>query len=284
MTVAPGEHARVVACTVVGEAGRASSVRTAPAVLCLHGWGASAYAYRHVLAPLAATGVPAYAADLRGHGWSDKPLDRAAYAPRTLAAWTLRVLDALGLNRAVLVGHSLGGAVALHTARLAPDRVAALALLAPLGLGTVARIGQLRWLTPDGIDVWLPRIAAPRLVTAIALSSAYGRLGRPTPRDVDEYWAPTADPRFARAARLIAHADPWDPFAPDVLATIVHPVEVVAGSRDNLLRVATLRRLTAAFPHGAVDVVDGAGHALPDEVPDRVLGAIKRALAAVASA
>ncbi len=282
--VSPDERARVVRCAPAGNRGdgaRPEHDDARSSVVCLHGWGASAYAYRHVLAPLAAAGRTAYAADLRGHGWSDKPLDRAAYTPAALATWTVHLLDALGLDRVVLVGHSLGGAIALHTALRAPTRVAALVLLAPVGLAAVARIGQLRWLTPDGIDTWLPRLAAPRLVTAIALQTAYGRLGRPTSRDVDEYWAPTADPAFARAARLIAHADPWAEFAPSTLARVPQPVEVVAGSRDNLLRIEPLRQLTAVLPRGALDVVHDAGHVLPDEVPDRVLAAVDRACAAV---
>ena len=196
VAVGAGERVRVVhVAPAIQRDGPAGGAAATPAVVCLHGWGASAYAYRRVLAPLAAAGVDVFAPDLRGHGWSDKPLDRTAYSPDAFATWTLALLDSLGVERAVLVGHSLGGAIALHTARRAPDRVNALVLLAPLGLGTVARIGQLRWLTPDGIDAWLPRLAAPRVVTAVALRTAYGRLGRPTDRDVDEYWAPTADPR-----------------------------------------------------------------------------------------
>ncbi|GJG87235.1 hypothetical protein tb265_24160 [Gemmatimonadetes bacterium T265] len=279
VAVGAGEHARVVRCAASG-----GSYRSAPAVVCLHGWGACAYGYRHVLGPIATAGTDAYAPDLRGHGWSAKPLDRAAYAPDALATWTLGLVDALALDRVVLVGHSLGGAIALHTARLAPDRVAALVLLAPLGLDTVERLEQIRRLTPDVIDAWLPIVASVRTVTALALRTAYGRLGSPTPRDVDEYWAPTADPRFARAARLIFHADPWTAFAPDVLAGIPQPVEVVAGARDNLLRVDSLRRLTGAFPRGALDVVPDAGHVLADEVPDRVVAAVARARAAVGNA
>ena len=254
----------------------------APSVVCIHGWGASAYGYRRVLGPLAAAGIPAHAPDLRGHGWSDKPLDRTRYSPNAFASWTLRVLDALGIERVVLVGHSLGGAIALHAARLAPERVDALVLLAPLGLGTVVRIEQFRRLTPDRLDAWLPRLAAPRFVTALALRTSYGRIGQPTPRDVDEYWAPTADPAFARAVRLVMHADPWVAFTDDVLAGVPQPVEVVAGTRDNLLRVASVRALTGAFPRGSLDVVVDAGHVLADEVPDRVLAAIGRARASVA--
>lgn len=266
------EHVRVVRCTP------AAPVPSRAPVLCLHGWGASAYAYHRILAPLARTGADAHAADLRGHGWSDKPLDVACYTPNAFAEWTVRLLDALAVDRAVLVGHSLGGAVALHTARRAPDRVAALVLLAPVGLGMVARIGQLRRVTPDGVARWLPRLAAARVVSAIALHSAYGRLGRPTHRDVDEYWAPSADPNFARAARLVVHADAWASFTPDVLADVSHPVEVVVGDRDNLLPIAPVARLVGAFPRAALDVVPEAGHVLAEEVPDRVLAAIGRAI------
>ena len=273
--IGTGEQVRVVRCDAA-----ARPDARGPAVVCLHGWGASAYGYRHILGPLAAAGVDAYAPDLRGHGWSDKPLDQAAYTPNALAGWTLALLDALALDRVVLVGHSLGGAIALHTARRAPDRVAALVLLAPLGLDTVARLDQIRRLTPDRVDAWLPRVAAIRTLTAVALRTAYGRLGRPTARDVDEYWAPTADPAFARAARLVLHADPWAAFAPDVLAGIPHPVEVVAGARDNLLRADALGRVVGALPRGTLDVVRDAGHVLAEEVPDRVRAAIARARAA----
>ncbi len=250
-----------------------------PAVVCLHGWGASAYGYRHVLRPTAAAGADAYAPDLRGHGWSAKPLDVAAYTPRALASWTLDFLDALALERVVLVGHSLGGAIALHTALEGRDRVAALVLLAPLGLYPMDRLEQLRRITPERLDRWLPRIANVRALTALALRSAYGRLGHPTPRDVDEYWAPTADPAFAQAARLIFHADPWAALTPAQLGAIACPVEVVVGSRDNLIRSADLAR-TTMLPRASLDRVPDAGHVLADEVPARVLAAIARARAA----
>ncbi len=282
VAIGAGEHVRVVRRAVAGDA--AAHDRRPPPTVCLHGWGASAYAYRHILGPLAASGVEAHAPDLRGHGWSDKPLAPAAYTPDALAGWTLRLLDALALDRVLLVGHSLGGAIALHTTRQAPDRVAALVLLAPLGLDTVERIEQIRRLTPSAIDAWLPRVAGVRALTALALHTAYGRIGRPTARDVDEYWAPTADPAFARAARLILHADPWAAFAPDALAGIPQPTEVVAGARDNLLRADALRRLTGALPRGAFDLVPDAGHVLAEEVPGRVLAAVARAGAAVARA
>lgn len=69
--------------------------------------------------------------DSRGSGRSSKPLDPAAYAVPELLADSLAVLDAGGADRAVLVGNSLGGALAYLLAALHPDRVAGIALLAP---------------------------------------------------------------------------------------------------------------------------------------------------------
>jgi pimeloyl-ACP methyl ester carboxylesterase len=69
--------------------------------------------------------------DFRGSGRSSKPLDPAAYTTAELLADALAVLDATGANPAVLVGNSLGGALAYLLAALHPDRVAGIALLAP---------------------------------------------------------------------------------------------------------------------------------------------------------
>lgn len=67
--------------------------------------------------------------DARGSGWSTRPADPAAYAPAEIAADALAVLDDTGTDRAVLVGNSFGGALAMILAALHPDRVAGLVLI-----------------------------------------------------------------------------------------------------------------------------------------------------------
>jgi pyruvate dehydrogenase E2 component (dihydrolipoamide acetyltransferase) len=71
--------------------------------------------------------------DLPGHGGSTKEVGDGT--PTTLAAITARLLETLGIERAHVVGHSLGGAIALELARAHPDKVASLGLIAPAGLG-----------------------------------------------------------------------------------------------------------------------------------------------------
>ncbi|HYH82112.1 MAG TPA: alpha/beta hydrolase [Longimicrobium sp.] len=89
-------------------------------VLMLPGAGQSAHIFRTV-APALGPGLRPLAATLRGHGESDTP--EAGYTTDRLAADVVAVLDALEIERAALVGHSLGGAIATRVAAAAPERV-----------------------------------------------------------------------------------------------------------------------------------------------------------------
>jgi pimeloyl-ACP methyl ester carboxylesterase len=109
-------------------------VGAGPPVVLIHGWGAagsewqefgwvSLLAHRHrLLTP-----------DVRGHGRSDKPHEPAAYRMDALARDVVDLLEDAGLPTAVLFGYSMGGAIALWTAALAPDRVERLVVGAPSG-------------------------------------------------------------------------------------------------------------------------------------------------------
>jgi pyruvate dehydrogenase E2 component (dihydrolipoamide acetyltransferase) len=83
-----------------------------------------------------------HALDLPGHGASDKDVGDGSL--ETLARTVTGFLEALGISRAHLVGHSLGGAVVAAVARAAPQRVASLTLLAPAGYGSTADAEYLR--------------------------------------------------------------------------------------------------------------------------------------------
>ncbi len=92
-------------------------------VLFLHGFHDSAYIWRGEIAALAAAGYRAIAIDQRGFGQSDAPEGVEAYAIPTIAMDALGVLDALGIEKAAVVGHDWGASVAWLVATLAPDRV-----------------------------------------------------------------------------------------------------------------------------------------------------------------
>jgi pimeloyl-ACP methyl ester carboxylesterase len=110
--------------TVVAEAGDPRD----PALLLIHGFGGSTYGYRAVMAPLAARGWHVIAIDLPGFGLSEKSWGRD-YSHKAQATFALAVLDQLKVDRAVLLGHSMGGNVISWMLALAPERVAGLAYI-----------------------------------------------------------------------------------------------------------------------------------------------------------
>jgi pimeloyl-ACP methyl ester carboxylesterase len=248
-------------------------------VLFVHGWACSIYSWHRNLRAVADAGIRAVAIDLKGHGLSDKPLDFAGYTLPAMGRHLLDVLGALGLDRVVLVGHSMGGAMALRVAIDAPERVVGLVLPAPVGFGTIGWMQIVPWLTPSPTDHLLPYVAF-RWTVRLGLWRAYGRLGRPTARDVDEYWAPSQDPDFARAMRRLAHAFDWTSGRPEELTRVRCPAAVIFGERDHLVRPLACDPLVRRLPDVQVQVVPGAGHALPEEAPDVVNAAIVDAVAA----
>ena len=100
-----------------------------PPVLLIHGFPDSHRLWRHQVAALTAAGKRVIAPDLRGFGESERPPDVAAYAIRHSLVDMLAVLDALEVERAQVVGHDWGAAVAWGLAAFVPDRVERLAVL-----------------------------------------------------------------------------------------------------------------------------------------------------------
>lgn len=93
-----------------------------PLVLFVHGFPESWYSWRHQIPALAEAGYHAVALDVRGYGRSDAPEPIEAYSMKNLVADAVGVLDALGEQTAVVVGHDWGSPIAWHCALLAPER------------------------------------------------------------------------------------------------------------------------------------------------------------------
>src|SRR6476660_8004750 len=93
-----------------------------PLVVLLHGFPESWYSWRHQLPALAAAGFHAVAPDMRGYGATDAPEEIGRYTLLELVADVIGILDALGAETAVVVGHDWGAPVAWHAALLRPAR------------------------------------------------------------------------------------------------------------------------------------------------------------------
>jgi pimeloyl-ACP methyl ester carboxylesterase len=100
-----------------------------PLVLMLHGFPESWYSWRHQFAPLAEAGYHAVAPDMRGYGRSDKPADISAYNQVEVTRDVIGLIDALGYDTAVVIGHDWGAPTAWSAALNYPDRVPAVGAL-----------------------------------------------------------------------------------------------------------------------------------------------------------
>lgn len=104
-----------------------------PAVLLVHGLGARADRWIGTVERLAAQGYRAVAVDLPGHGYASKEVEAPSTVPK-IANWLLAIMDALAIDRAALIGTSLGGHIVAYAGALAPERVTGLVLVGALGV------------------------------------------------------------------------------------------------------------------------------------------------------
>jgi pimeloyl-ACP methyl ester carboxylesterase len=221
-------------------------------LVCLHGAGGSAAIWTQLHAGFA-SGRPVFALDLPGHGRS-APLVGAISLDR-YAAVVRDVLDALGLARALLVGHSMGGAVALLVALAAPERVAGLLLV-----GTAARL-RVAPAILEGIRRD-PAAAVERICAMAYGPSAPSEL---VARGVVEM-------RKVPPAVLEGDFRACDGF--DVrsrVGAVAAPALVVVGSEDAMTPPRFAAELASSIPGARLETVPGAGHMLPVEAGARLV-------------
>jgi pimeloyl-ACP methyl ester carboxylesterase len=242
---------------------------SAEVVVCLHGWVCSVYTFRALMLILAEAGRRVIAIDLPGHGLSDKPEDPACYTVEAMTACTVRAIDALGIRRAVYVGHSMGGVIATRIARQHPDRVTRLVLCAPAGFERVLPLKIAVLLTPRFLLPGLPYLA-PRWMSDLVLGWVYGTLRTPTQRDYDEYWAPTQFPGFVRVVRLLLQTFDWEIGEHGGLDGITSPATIIYGGRDHLVGREAASRYTQIIPNSQLICIPRSGHVIPEEAPEQV--------------
>jgi pimeloyl-ACP methyl ester carboxylesterase len=242
-------------------------------VVCVHGWACSVYSFRRLMPLLAESGMRAIAIDLPGHGLSDKPGDARFYTLDAQVECVLAAMDALGVKRAVLAGHSMGGPISARAAVLAPERVEALALLAPAGFGTEWEMWLLRAITPRPLAPVLPHLLRHWMFT-LMLKFAYGDRIRPTRHDVDEYWAPTQFPGFVRAMWDLLHCFQWSAGIDCGFGTLTLPAAVLDGARDNFVIRRWVKRYAEVLAGATLTVIPDCGHVVPEEAPEITAKAI----------
>jgi pimeloyl-ACP methyl ester carboxylesterase len=238
-----------------------------PALLLLHGIGNNCQTWAGVIDRLAESHT-VIAPDLLGHGASDKP--RGDYSIAAYANGMRDLLTVLDIERATVVGHSLGGGIALQFAYQFPERCERLALVGSGGLGPELSAG-LRAATLPGAELVLTAltgISGP-IRTGLQTLDHLGRLaGWKRVRDVAEAGDALLALRDVEARRAFlrtlrgvvdAHGQAVTALDRLYLADAV-PMLVVWGSRDPIVPALHAETVRALVPSARVEVFEGAGH------------------------
>jgi pimeloyl-ACP methyl ester carboxylesterase len=236
-----------------------------PPLVLIHGIGDSSATWEQVIPALARRHL-VIAPDLLGHGHSDKP--RADYSVAAYANGVRDLLGVLGVQRASLVGHSLGGGVAMQFAYQFPERTERLVLVGSGGSGPEIS-PVLRALTLPGAHAMLLLLRLPgarlQLGATVALLRAMNTaLGQDAPdllRVVDALPDATARAAFLRTLRAVAD---WRGQVITMLdrcyLTQGMPTLLVWGTRDAVIPVEHGHRAHEAMPGSRLELFEGAGH------------------------
>lgn len=247
-------------------------------VVLLHGFPTSSHLWSDVV-PLIPAGHRVVVLDLLGFGRSDPPrweaVDLRAHSDRLI-----RVFDELGINRACVVGHDVGGGVAQITAVRHPHRVS--------GLGLVSSVAFDAW---PSREVKLARAMLPltrHLPPSWVLSVVHADLLRgyldhdKGAHDVDLYLRPFAQDHGREA--LVRHLESLTSGQTAALAPrlreIACPTTIVWGERDPFLPVTLATRLHQAIPRSTLEIIPEARHFLPAECAHEVARAVAALLGA----
>lgn len=246
------------------------------AVVLLHGLLDSSEGWNGLCKRLSGARI---AFDLPGFGYSDPPQrgSIAGYA-RDIAEG----LELLGVNRMILVGHSLGGAVAAELAEMLPQRVTALVLLAPAGFGRLV-LAQAA-LIPGAsklMQVALPVLLSSRLVVTAVYVTMVTNGKCPEPGLVERVTSrgPALVNGVREGARSLAKAGTAPRRRKRRRIAYDGPVHAVWGERDRLVPLSHRQGVRAAFPQTHIHVWKGMGHHPARERADALVAVVQQALA-----
>ncbi|MGB8404076.1 MAG: alpha/beta hydrolase [Mycobacterium sp.] len=254
-----------------------------PVILLIHGIGDNSTTWSTVQTKLAQR-FTVIAPDLLGHGKSDKP--RADYSVAAYANGIRDLLSVLDVERVTVVGHSLGGGVAMQFAYQFPQLVERLILVGAGGVTKDVNIALRIASLPLGTEA----LALLRIPLVLPALQAVGRIGgtifgstgmgRDLPdmlRILTDLPEPTASSAFARTLRAVVD---WRGQVVTMLdrcyLTESIPVQLVWGSKDSVIPVAHAHLAQSAMPGSQLEIFDSSGHFPFHDDPDRFVEVVEK--------
>jgi pimeloyl-ACP methyl ester carboxylesterase len=253
-------------------------------VLLLHGFGGAKEDFTDWLGSLAAEGWQAVAYDQRGHGQSAHPDDEAAFSLQIFKDDLLALVDALGWDRFVLLGHSMGGMVAQLVGLAAPERLSGLILMD-------TSHGPIDGLDPEVVSMGQKVVREGGMAALVVAQKAAG----PGPLDSPAHQRVVAHregyQEFCDRKALATSPEMWLAMSSQIvdqadrladLRSLSMPVLVLVGEQDQGL-LGPSRSMGGAIPGARLIVVPDAGHSPQFEAPEAWWEAVRTFLAEVSA-
>lgn len=247
--------------------------------ILLHGFGASIFSWREVMQPFSELGrVIAY--DRPAFGLTSRPMPgewvgENPYSPESQSAIVIGLMDALGIEKAWLVGNSAGGTVSVYTFLTHPERVSGLILV---DAAIYAGGGSPAWARPFLATPQM-RHLGPLLARQIATSgddfirTAFHDPSLVTQFILDGYRKPLQSNNWDRALwELTAASHPLG--LPERLAELKLPVLVITGDDDRIVPTEQSLQLAKDIPGATLAVIQNAGHVPHEEKPAEFMQAV----------
>lgn len=241
-------------------------------LIFLHGFLSSSFCFRKII-PLLGCDYEIFSVDLPPFGKSGKSMD-FTYSYNNIAKTLLAFLDTKSIKNPTLIGHSMGGQICLHMAKLSPEKFDKLILLASSGYLRRARKLPIALsyfpyfhlfvklqLARSGVEANLRQVVHdPSLITA---------------EMVGGYAEPflESDEIFRGLVKLLR--DREGDLTSEYLKTIQHPCLLLWGRHDKIVPLTTGIRLHKDLPCSTLEIIEGAGHLLPEEKPEETAQRIK---------
>jgi pimeloyl-ACP methyl ester carboxylesterase len=241
-------------------------------LLLIHGFFVWSYFWRKVLPGLSRF-ARVFAPDLRGFGLTERLPDQPLHL-WAQAELIVRLMDHLGLERAVLCGHSMGGEVALRVALRYPERVRGLVLASSAGYVRRESTGWERRLLAAPLlgRLMIRLLVANQRFAGRAMRDAYHD-GKIDPTDLRAYLLPGYLPRASRTmARMLREID-FGATA-GAIKEVTHPTLLVWGKEDPWIPLTHGQRLAETLPQNRLVIFPNCGHSPPEEHPEAFTAAI----------
>ncbi len=240
-----------------------------PAVLFIHGFGGTARNFTLNMGPLGAAGFRMIVPELWGMGRSAKP--RGRYSLDRWVEQLTDLLDQLNIKQVMVIGHSMGGAVAVRLARRHPERVSKLVLVAPLGFGARRKVRFIRLAVLPGVATVLLRFRRFRIPTREEMiQRAQQRFGGRISQEGALAWAESAVLMFqergfvqglVRAGRACVQLiEGRDHRVRKDYAELTLPTLVIWGDEDRTVPTQDSQTLRALRSDARLEIYSQCGH------------------------